>query len=808
MKKVVIPIEGMSCASCVARLEKALSQSEGVSSAVVNLASKSASIKFDAGSTDISNLKSTIRNTGFDVGGKTITLKVTGLHCASCVKRTEDSLNKVNGVLSAVVNLATNTATVNFIEDIASYDDFKKAITSIGFGVTEEEEGTQIDEPIPDNDLIKHKRKLIISALLTAVILIGSFGKFIPLLSSIPRPTLFIILMILTIPVQFWCGWQFYKGFFKGLRHLYADMNTLIAVGTSAAFFYSVIATVFPGVFASIGQTPHVYYDTAAVIVTLILFGRFLEAKAKSHTSDAIKKLIKLSPKMARVIRNGIEMDIAISDVAVGDIVIVRPGEKIPVDGIILSGASEIDESMITGESVPVDRREGDKVIGATINQTGSFQFRAEKVGKETVLSQIIKLVKEAQGSKAPIQRLADKIAGVFVPVVIIIAITTFFVWWIFGPEPSSTFALMNFVAVLIIACPCALGLATPTAIMVGTGKGAENGILIKNAESLENAHKVDTIVFDKTGTLSKGEPVVTDIIAFNGFDEDDLLMFAASLEKLSEHPFAGAVIKEAETRNINIINPDEFKAVPGYGIQGGVINKNIKLGNATFISENNQEIENLSSKIQSLSSEGKTPLFISIDKKLAGIIGIADTLKDNSPELISELKKMGIKSVMLTGDKRSSAESLSKEIGIESIKSEVTPQEKSEEIKKLQSEGRFVAMVGDGINDAVALTQADVGIAIGSGTDVALEASDITMIKDDLFGVIKALKLSKKTIGTIRWNLFWAFAYNTAGIPIAAGILFPFTGILLNPIFAAAAMAFSSVLVVTNSLRLRNVVL
>jgi Cu+-exporting ATPase len=583
-------------------------------------------------------------------------------------------------------------------------------------------------------------------------------------------------------------------------------MNTLIAVGTMAAYLYSVAATLFPSFFRKAGIAPAVYFDTSAFIIALILFGRVLEARAKTQTSEAIKKLMGLQPKTARVIREDGEKDILIEEVLVGDLIIVRPGERIPVDGIVEEGRSSVDESMITGESMPVRKAPGDEVIGATLNKTGSFRFRATKVGKDTALAQIIKLVQEAQGSKAPIQRLADVISGYFVPVVISIAIGTFIIWFDFGPRPSLTFALLNFVAVLIIACPCALGLATPTAVMVGTGKGAENGILIKGGESLETIHKVDTILFDKTGTLTEGEPELTDIVPSPSFKEDELLRLAAAAEKGSEHPLGEAILKKARDKSQEIAEPEDFKAVEGHGVEAQVKGRKVHLGNAKFMGELGVDIQAWEKRAEELSAEGKTVIYAGVDGKAAGLLAVADTLKENSAEAVEKLKKLGLDVVMMTGDHPRTAEAISRKVGIKKVISEVLPEDKVHEIKKLQETGRKVAMVGDGINDAPALAQADVGISIGTGTDVAMEASDITLIRGDLRAVVSAIELSKKTIKVIKQNLFWAFFYNVVGIPVAAGILYPFFHVLLNPIIASAAMAFSSVSVVSNSLRLKRV--
>jgi len=582
-------------------------------------------------------------------------------------------------------------------------------------------------------------------------------------------------------------------------------MNTLIAVGTSAAYLYSLIVTFAPHLIMVEGLMVDVYFDTSAAIIVLILLGRFLEARAKGRTSEAIKKLIGLQPKTARVYRNGNEVDIPVEDVVPGDLVIVRPGEKIPVDGSVKEGYSSVDESMVTGESLPVEKKAGDTVIGATMNKTGTFKFEATKVGRDTVLSQIIRLVQEAQGSKPPIARLVDVIASYFVPVVIGIAILTFMIWYLFGPHPALTYAFLNFIAVLIIACPCALGLATPTSIMVGTGKGAENGILIRGAEALETAHQLNTIVLDKTGTLTKGEPSVTDIIEGEKYSKKEILTLSASAEKGSEHPLGEAIVKKAKEENLNLLDSKSFQAITGQGIEATVDSKRILLGNLKLMEERKVHLNGLSAKAGHLSAEGKTPMFLAVEGQPAGIIAVADTLKENSKEVVGALQRMGLEVVMLTGDNERTARAIAHQIGIDRVLAEVLPEMKAEEVKRLQAEGKRVGMVGDGINDAPALAQANVGIAIGTGTDVAMESSDITLIGGDLRGVVTAIALSKATIRNIRQNLFWAFAYNAILIPVAAGVLFPFFGILLNPIFAAGAMAFSSVTVVTNALRLRK---
>jgi len=651
-------------------------------------------------------------------------------------------------------------------------------------------------------------QKLTVGIILSIIILLGSIN-IIPGLNDLSRQIRFIILFTLALPVQVWVGLQFYKGLVVVFKYRTADMNTLISVGTLSAFIYSMVATFFPILFTRAGLEPHVFFDTAAIIITLILLGRFFEVRAKGRASSAIKKLMQLEAKTARIIVDGKEVETDIDEVKVGDIILVRPGEKIPVDGIITQGSSAIDESMVTGESIPVDKKKTDMVTGATLNISGSFKFRATKVGRDTVLSQIIRLVEEAQGSKAPIQRLVDTVASYFVPIVIGIAIITFIAWIIFGPKPSITFALVNFVSVLIIACPCALGLATPTAIMVGTGKGAENGILIKDATSLELTHRLNTIVFDKTGTLTKGEPVVTDIILKEKSivcSKEELLRLSASSELYSEHPLGKAIVKKAQQLKLKLIEPKNFKSITGKGISTEVDKKKILKGNLALMKENNIILDDLEEKALILSNEGKTTIFISADSKPVGIIALADTLKDNTKKYLNNLQNLGLEVIMLTGDNKNTAKTIKKKAGIERVLSEILPQNKAEEIKRIQSEGKIVAMVGDGINDAPALVQADVGIAVGTGTDIAIESSSITLTRGDIEGVLKSIILSRNTIRVIKQNLFWAFSYNIILIPVAAGVLYPSFGILISPIFAAAAMAISSISVVSNSLRLRRI--
>jgi len=784
----------------------------GIVDAKVNFATEKAAITFDPTQIHMGDFVSTIKDLGYEAGVEKVTFPVHGMSCASCVKKVENGLKGLEGVVQASVNFATERATVQYIPGVVSMEDFRKAVKEAGYEVLQgetigKEDLVDREKAAREAEFKKLKKKFITGVILVAPVLLLAFWQMSGLsnLIYLSRKVNFYLQLLFQTPIQFWVGWQFYVGAWKTAKHKSADMNTLIAVGTSAAYLYSVIATFFPHLFSAQGLMAEVYFDTAGAIIVLILLGRLLEARAKGQTSEAIKKLIGLQAKTARVVREGQEKDIPVEEVALGDLVMVRPGEKIPVDGIIKEGRSSVDESMITGESMPVEKNPGDQVIGATLNRTGSFKFEATKVGKETMLAQIIKMVEEAQGSKPPIARLVDIIASYFVPVVIGIGILTFIVWYFFGPEPALTYAVLNFVAVLIIACPCALGLATPTSIMVGTGRGAENGVLIRGGEALETAHQLNSIVMDKTGTLTKGEPSVTDIVEANGFGKEEILRYAASAEKGSEHPLGEAIVNRAKEENLSLINPKDFNAIAGHGIEATLEGRSLLMGNAKLMKDRGIPLNEMEKKTEELSRQGKTPMFVAIDQKLAGIIAVADTLKENSKVAVEALHQMGLEVVMMTGDNRRTAESIARQIGIDKVLAEVLPEDKANEVKKLQAEGKKVGMVGDGINDAPALAQADVGIAIGTGTDVAMESSDITLISGDLRGVVTAIALSKATIRNIKQNLFWAFAYNTILIPVAAGILFPFFGILLNPIFAAAAMGLSSVTVVSNALRLRR---
>jgi Cu+-exporting ATPase len=812
-EKVRLHVTGMTCTTCARTIGKGLSETHGVKRADVNFASEEVSLDYDPQKVNLAKIKDTIQQLGYGVATKKSIFPVSGMTCASCVARVESALSAVPGVVSVSVNLASEKATVEYTEDMRVAD-LQKAARDAGYELGPEAETLEDVTTASQRDLRAVRNRLVVSIVLG--LLIMTLG-FIP--AVMMQPYMPYVLWALATPVQFWAGLRFYRGMWGALRHRTADMNTLIAVGTSAAYFYSVVAVLFPGLFTSAGVEPHLYFDTSALIIALILVGRYLETRARGQTSEAIKRLIGLNPKTAVVIHDGEEKQVSVEEVQVGDIIVVRPGERIPVDGIVRQGYSSVDESMITGESIPVDKKVGDEVIGATINKTGSFQFEATRVGKDTTLARIIRLVDEAQSSKAPIQRLADVIASYFVPAVIGIALVTFVVWYFFGPQPTLTLAILNFVAVLIIACPCALGLATPTAIMVGTGKGAENGILFRSGEALERAHRINTVLLDKTGTLTRGEPVVTDVVAATSFSADEVLRLAASAERVSEHPLAQAIIKAASERKLKTSRTSDFVALPGLGIEASVGGKKIMLGNLRLMKERGISLNGMGEKADKLFNEGKTVMFLSMAQKAKGIIALADTLKPNASEAVQAIQQMDIETVMITGDNRRTAESIAREAGIKRVLADVLPEHKAEEVKKLQ-DGRMVAMVGDGINDAPALAQADVGIAIGTGTDVAMETGEVTLMRGDLMGIVTAISLSKRTMQIIRQNLFWAFAYNVALIPVAAGVLyfvFSHTGVpvglrfifgdygFLNPIMAAAAMAASSITVVSNSLRLRR---
>ncbi len=743
---------------------------------------------------------------------ETVTLKLRGMSCASCANSIEDAILTVPGVSESNVNFGIEQATVTYDSRRTDLDAIQDAVREAGYTafsvqesetVTEENNAEKAMRLAESNQL---KRKVIVGGVLSSLIVVGAMSAMLNLpfqIRGLDNPW---IQLVLATPVLFWCGGDFFKNAWKALKRHAASMDTLVAIGTGAAYFYSIFATVFSRFFTTQGLTPEVYYEASSVIITLILLGRLFENRAKGQTSDAIHKLVGLQARDARIIRNGQELEVPIQDVQIGDVVVVRPGEKIPVDGEVVDGSSTLDESMVTGESMPVKKQAGDEVIGATINKTGSFKFRATRVGKDTLLAQIVKLVQQAQGSKAPIQRLADRVTGWFVPVVIAIAIATFVIWFL--ALGNLTLALITTVGVLIIACPCALGLATPTSIMVGTGKGAENGILIKGADSLELAHQIQTIVLDKTGTLTQGKPTVTDFLTVNGTanqSELKLLQVTASVERNSEHPLAEAIVRYAQSQEVALGDVQDFEAIAGSGVQGTAFDRVVQIGTQRWMEELGIESQVLQEQKGQLEAAGKTAVWIAVDGKIEGLMGIADALKPSSVQAIRSLKKLGLDVIMLTGDNQQTADAIAHEVGITRVIAEVRPDQKVAQIAVLQKGGRIVAMVGDGINDAPALAQAQVGIAIGTGTDVAIAASDITLISGDLQSIVTAIQLSRATMRNIRQNLFFAFVYNIAGIPIAAGILFPFFGWLLSPMIAGGAMALSSVSVVTNALRLRN---
>ncbi len=742
-------------------------------------------------------------------------LTITGMHCAACVGRVEQALKRVPGVQDATVNLLAERAAVRYDAQQTQVQELLDAVEMAGYDASfvdrdsfgSDSSGGSAQAKSRATESEELRRRFVISLTLTIPVLVLGMGPHIGLLPMrwMHASWWRVVQLALTTPVLFWAGAGFFRGAWAALRQRASDMNTLIAVGTSAAYGYSLLVTVAPGFFTARGLNDGVYYETAAVIVTLILMGRLLETRARRSTGAAIEKLIGLQPKIARVIRDGQQQDIPLTEVHVGDRLLVRPGEKVPVDGVVISGQSWVDESMLTGESLPVEKQAGNGVTGATLNQRGAFTMEAKRVGKDTVLAQIVQLVEQAQGSRAPIQRLADIITGIFVPVVLMIAVATFVGWYVLGPEPRFLHALLNFVAVLIIACPCALGLATPTAIMVGAGRGAQLGVLIKDAEALETVHRVRTVVLDKTGTVTEGKPTLTDIIAVSDVLEPELLRLAAAVERGSEHPLAGAIVAAAQERRLATAEALGFKAVAGRGAEAQVEGHDILIGNATLLQEHGVDATALAVETARLAGEGKTPMLMTVDGRAVGILAVSDPIKTTTLAAVARLKTMGIRVIMLTGDIRRTAEAVAQQVGIEHVLSEVLPERKAEEIARLQEEGQTVAMVGDGINDAPALAQADVGIAIGTGTDVAIEAADVVLMRGDLNGVADAIELSRATMRNIKQNLAFAFGYNALGIPIAAGLLYPFTGWLLSPMIASAAMAMSSVSVVTNALRLRG---
>ena len=823
--KETYKIGGMTCASCAKAVERVTKKLDGVESSSVNIATEKLNIEYDKQKVSFDDIKLAIEKAGYKVikenNTKSLELKIGGMTCAACAKAVERVTKKLDGVEKSNVNIATEKASIEYDSSKAKVSDIKSVIEKAGYSIIEENKKT-LELKIGGMTCaacakaVERVTKFIIAVGFSVPLFYIAMGPMISkpfgpwpvpsIIDPIINPLNYaLIQMILVIPVMI-AGYKFYVNGFKSLINRNPNMDTLVAIGTSAAFLYSAYTTFkIATTTMEVGNGHHqLYFESAGIIIALILLGKYLESRSKGKTGEAIKKLMGLQPKTALIVKGNQEIEIPIDEVEVGDIIIVKPGSKIPVDGVVVEGHISVDESMLTGESIPVEKNVGDNVTGASINKNGVIKFRAEKVGSDTVLAQIIKLVEDAQGKKAPIAALADTVSGYFVPTVIIIALVSATLWFIVGNKDLE-FVLTIFISVLVIACPCALGLATPTAIMVGTGKGAENGILIKSGEALELAHKVDTVIFDKTGTITEGKPTVTDIITTNDIDERYLIQLAVSAEKNSEHPLGEAIVKYGEENNIEFKKVEEFKAITGHGIEVTIDSKVILLGNKKLMNDKNIALGSLEDKSDELAYVGKTPMYISIDNTLGGIIAVADTVKENSKKAIEKLHEMGIKVAMVTGDNKKTADAIAKEVGIDIVVSEVLPKDKSNEVKKLQEQGKFVAMVGDGINDAPALAQADIGIAIGSGTDVAMESADIVLMKSDLMDVPTSIKLSNETIKNIKQNLFWAFGYNTIGIPIAAGLLYIFGGPLLNPMFAAAAMSLSSVSVVTNALRLKN---
>jgi P-type Cu+ transporter len=829
-RQIDLPIEGMTCAACVRRVERSLGKVEGVTDASVNLATEKARVAYDPSRVRLDEIAAAIEKAGYGVGEVPVdeepsiagnghaatpgelTLPIEGMTCAACVRRVERALTRVEGVSGANVNLATERATVSFDPARVDAAALQAAVERAGYQVGEVSEPSIApqattparDEPVDprerqrEREMADLKRKWMVGLAIGALMMLE---MYVPL--GIDMEMLAPLLLIQASIVQFWAGATFYRGAWAAARHGTTNMNTLVAIGTSVAYGYSAFVTLWPSLAADWGFPFYLYYETAVIIIALVLLGRWMEARAKKQTSAAIKALAGLQARTARVIRDGVEQDVAIEAVRVGDLVRVRPGEKVPVDGVIVEGASTLDESMLTGESVPVEKTRDDEVIGATINKTGSFVFQATKVGRDTTLAQIMRLVEEAQGSKAPMQAMVDTISSYFVPAVLALGTLAFVTWLLFGP--GLIFALTVVIAVLIIACPCALGLATPTAIMVGTGKAAEHGILVRGGEALEQTRKIDTIVLDKTGTLTRGKPAVTHVLPADGMDETEVLRLAAAAEVGSEHPLGEAIVLRAQELRLDLPKAEGFQAITGKGIQVLVDGHELIIGNRALMEQYEVSLDGLTDRAGEIARDGGTPMFVAVDGASAGVIAVADTLKPESREAVEQLKALGLEVWMLTGDNQATAEAIAREVGIDHVLAEVMPEQKAEKVRELQADRRIVAMVGDGINDAPALAQADLGIAIGTGTDVAMAASDITLIGGDLRTIVTAIALSRKTVGAIKQGLFWAFGYNTLLIPVAMGALYPLFGLLLNPVLAAAAMAMSSVSVVTNALRLRR---
>ncbi|WP_216329178.1 heavy metal translocating P-type ATPase [Deinococcus aestuarii] len=814
-KTIELGVQGMTCASCVGRVERGLSKVEGVESAAVNLATERATITYNPEQAAPQALIAKVKDVGYEPVVGEIELGVQGMTCASCVSRVERALKKVDGVLDASVNLATERASVRYLPSSVSAGQLKAAVKGAGYEVLEAQAGQD------RSDLEREARERETRSLRNAVAFSAVFAIPLAILAMVPMlvpavndwlmntfghrvmTTLNWVMLALAAPVQFGPGMRFYRLGWKALRNRSPDMNSLVMIGTSAAFFYSLVVTLAPQVFPE--GTAHVYYEAAAVVITLILLGKYFEAIAKGRSSEAMKKLLSLQAKTARVVRGGQELELPTDEVLIGDLISVRPGEKIPVDGEVISGNSFVDESMITGEPIPVAKQTGAAVVGGTLNQNGAFQFRATRIGADTALAQIIKLVESAQGSKPPIQGLADKVVSVFVPIVIVIAALTFLIWMLVGGSTALSFALVTTVAVLIIACPCAMGLATPTSIMVGTGKAAELGVLFRNGTALEGLQSVNVVAVDKTGTLTKGRPELTDLVTAPGFDRAEVLGLMAAAEEQSEHPIARAIVDAAKREGIAILPLESFEAVPGYGLEARVEGRLVQVGADRYMHRLGLNVDQFAAQAERLGDEGKSPLYAAIGGQLAAVIAVADPIKEGSPEAVQALHRQGLKVAMITGDNARTANAIARQLGIDEVLAEVLPSGKSDAVKELQAKGSKVAFVGDGINDAPALAQADVGLAIGTGTDVAVETADVILMSGDLRGVPNALALSRATLRNIKLNLFWAFAYNIVLIPVAAGVLYPAFGWLLSPVLAAAAMGFSSVFVLTNALRLRG---
>lgn len=810
LTRIELPVSGLPLKEHSTHLESALRALNGVDGVKVNLTTSRLEVQYDTKKVDVSRLVGAVKSIGFQVGGTKVKIGIENLRCASCVKFIEDELKSTDGVLSAIVNIATQEASVDYLPQKATLAQLNAAIETWGYKPRPALSNAPVDkqEEAHAREYSRLMRMFWFSAIVSIPVLLFAYPQYVPLIRDLPMGTIrwaWILSAAATLPVLFYSGYDFFTGARAALKHRSANMNTLIALGTGAAWLYSTFAIAFPSIFPEGTSEP--FYDVVTVVIALVVLGQALELRAKGQSSAAIKKLLGLQAKTARVIRDGKELDLPVEEVLVGDVIQVRPGEKVPVDGVIVEGSSAVDESMLTGESLPVSKQQGDEVIGATLNKTGAFKFRATKVGKDTALAQIVKMVQDAQNSKAPIARLADTVSGYFVPIVMILAVWTFVIWFVIGPQPQIVYALVTSVTVLIIACPCALGLATPMSLMVGIGKGAEHGILIRSGEALQTARSIQTVVLDKTGTITKGRPELTDVVTADDgqWTMKEILHFSASVEKVSEHPLAQAILEGARTRKMELAEVKDFEAIPGHGVSAKVDGRSVLIGNLKLMNREQIALGPLEEKSKSLADDGKTPMFIALDGKAAGIVAVADTVKEDSAEAIKVLQSMGVEVVMITGDNRRTAEAIARKVGVTRVLAEVLPEDKANNVHLLQAENKKVAMVGDGINDAPALAQADVGLAIGTGTDVAIEASDITLIKGSLKGVVTAIEVSRATMKNIYQNLVGAFFYNVLGIPVAMGVLFPLFGLLLSPLIAGAAMAFSSVTVVGNANRLRG---